>query len=76
LNVAAPPVDGKANDAIIRFLARLAGLPAGKVRIASGHTGSNKIVELDGISPDDLHRVILESHGPPADTGSPQSAES
>ena len=40
LNVAAPPVDGKANQAITRFLAKLAGIPASSVRIVTGATNS------------------------------------
>jgi uncharacterized protein (TIGR00251 family) len=59
LQVAAPPVDGKANEAIVRFLAKLAGVPAAGVRIVTGLTGSMKIVELDGIDPDALDKVIV-----------------
>jgi uncharacterized protein YggU (UPF0235/DUF167 family) len=62
LHVAAPPVDGKANDAIVRFLARLAGVPASSVRVVSGLTGSAKIVELDGVDADRLERVIVGSN--------------
>jgi hypothetical protein len=62
-HVSAPPVDGKANQAIVRFLAKLAGVSAGSVRIVSGVTGSTKIVELDGVDSGRLHRAILESHG-------------
>ena len=70
LQVSAPPVDGKANQAILRFLAKLAGIPTAAVRIVSGITSSTKIVELDGVGPEQLHRAILESHGPPKNPGS------
>ena|SRR6266853_887600 len=70
LHVAAPPVDGKANQAIVRFLAGLAGVPAAAVRIVSGFTGATKIVELEGVDSDRLHRAILESHGHTSHTGS------
>jgi len=70
LHVSAPPVDGKANQAIVRFLAKLAGVPAAAVRIVSGFTASTKIVELEGVDPEHLHRAILESHGPSPHTGS------
>jgi len=70
LHVSAPPVDGKANQAILRFLAQLAGVPAAAVRIVSGFTGSTKIVELEGVDPEHLHRAILESHGHSPHTGS------
>jgi hypothetical protein len=70
LHVAAPPVDGKANEAIIRFLAKLAGVPASAVRIVTGFTGSTKIIEVDGLDSERLHRAILETHGHPTNTGS------
>ena len=70
LDVSAPPVDGKANQAIVRFLAQLAGVSAAAVRIVSGLTSSMKIVELDGVDPERLHRAILESHGHPKNPGS------
>lgn len=70
LHVAAPPVDGKANEAILRLLAKLAGVPAASVRIVSGFTGTTKIVEIIGIDSAGLQRAILESHGPPSHTGS------
>lgn len=64
LHVAAPPVDGKANEAILRFIAEIAGVPKAAVRILSGLTGTTKIVEVDGIDSAGLQRAILESHGP------------
>ena len=70
LHVASPPVDGKANKAILRFLAKLAGVPAPAVRIVSGFTAATKIVEVVGIDSAALERAILESHGHPSHTGS------
>ena len=70
LHVAAPPVDGKANEAILRFIAQIAGVGKSGVRILSGLTGTTKIVEVDGIDSLDLERAILESHGPRPNTGS------
>src|ERR1700722_11401978 len=70
LNVAAPPVDGKANQAIVRFVAKVAGVAASQVRIVTGALGSSKLLEVDGVGPEALRRAILESHGPPPDSGS------
>ncbi|HVW08247.1 MAG TPA: DUF167 domain-containing protein [Bryobacteraceae bacterium] len=70
LRVAAPPVDGKANDAIVRFLARMAGRPVSAVRIVGGFTSPVKTVEIDGLDARDLDRAILESHGSETHTGS------
>jgi uncharacterized protein (TIGR00251 family) len=74
LHIAAPPVDGKANEAIIRFLSKLAGVPSNSVRIVTGFTGATKIVEIQGVDSEQLHgailRAILESNGHPPHTGS------
>jgi uncharacterized protein YggU (UPF0235/DUF167 family) len=70
LNVAAAPVEGKANQAIVKFLAKLAQVPASSVRIVSGFTGTTKIVEILGIDSEVLERAILESHGHPSNSGS------
>ncbi|MDE3197100.1 MAG: DUF167 domain-containing protein [Acidobacteriota bacterium] len=71
LSVAAPPVYGKANEEIIRFLAKLARVPARNVRIVTGHTSPAKIVEIQGAGPDAIQRVMLETNGSPSHSGSP-----
>ena len=50
LDLVAPPVDGKANQACIRFLADLAGVPASHVRIVLGLTNRTKVIEIEGVS--------------------------
>ncbi|HVV47665.1 MAG TPA: DUF167 domain-containing protein, partial [Bryobacteraceae bacterium] len=75
LHVAAPPVDGKANQAIQRFLATLLKVPAAAIRIVSGFSSPLKIVEVDGIDSARLQRVILESNGNPAHSGISPPAE-
>ena len=50
LDLAAPPVDGKANQACVRFFADLAGVPQSGVRIVLGLTNRTKVIEIDGAS--------------------------
>jgi uncharacterized protein (TIGR00251 family) len=58
LDLAAPPVDGKANEECTRFFAELAGVPRSRVRIVTGMTGRMKVVEADGISQEELERRL------------------
>jgi len=47
IRVVAPAVDGKANVALIRFLAREFGVKQGQVRLAGGARGRDKRVVID-----------------------------
>jgi uncharacterized protein (TIGR00251 family) len=46
----APPIDGRANEALIVFLAEMFDLPRSAVTISHGQTGRSKLVSLQGIS--------------------------
>lgn len=48
VRVAAPPVDGKANLALIKFLSKRWRIPKSAVVIASGATSRNKILTIRG----------------------------
>jgi len=50
LAVTAPPVEGKANQAVIEFFADFFAIPRSSVSIASGETSRNKVVRVSGIS--------------------------
>jgi uncharacterized protein len=56
LDLAAPPVDGKANAECIRFLAELAGVPRSQVRIVKGESHRLKVVEIAGVTQEEMER--------------------
>jgi hypothetical protein len=58
LQLAAPPVDGKANEECIAFLAGVAGVAKSRVRILSGLTSRMKVVEIDGIKKEEMDRRL------------------
>jgi len=58
LQVAAPPVDGKANEACIAFFADAAGVAKSRVRIISGLTSRIKVIEIDGIGQAEMERRL------------------
>jgi uncharacterized protein YggU (UPF0235/DUF167 family) len=49
IRVTAPPVDGKANDALCRLIAKKAGVAPSKVTVLRGHTGRDKTLRVDGV---------------------------
>lgn len=49
IRLAAPPVDGAANEELVRFLAERLSVPRSAVTIAAGQTGRRKMVKISGI---------------------------
>jgi hypothetical protein len=62
LALTAPPVDGRANAACIKFFANVLKVPRLSVTIASGETSRRKIIRVGGLSAEDLRRR-LGAHG-------------
>lgn len=58
IDLAAPPVDGKANDECVRFFAELAGVPRSRVRIVTGATSRTKVVEIEGVAQDAMDAIL------------------
>ena len=48
--VAAPPEDGRANDAVVKTIAEWLGVKRRQVAIVTGATSRNKVVRLTGVS--------------------------
>jgi uncharacterized protein YggU (UPF0235/DUF167 family) len=59
--VSAPPVDGRANDALCRLVAGAAGVAPTRVGVVRGHTGRDQIVRVDGIGEAELRAAITAS---------------
>jgi uncharacterized protein (TIGR00251 family) len=58
IRVTAPPVDGKANDAVRRLIAKRLRVPAGRVSIVRGESSRDKLLEVEGIGDDELRRAL------------------
>ena len=58
LDLAAPPVDGKANEECVRFFAELVRVPRARVRIVTGLTSRTKVVDIEGVAQDQLERLM------------------
>jgi len=53
LRLTAPPVDGAANEALVRFLAARLEVPRSAVELVSGRSGRTKLVAVTGVSPEE-----------------------
>jgi uncharacterized protein (TIGR00251 family) len=58
LRLAAPPVDGKANEACVRFFAQRFGVAPSAVRIVQGLASRLKVIEIEGVDPAQVERVL------------------
>lgn len=58
LRVAAPPVDGKANAEVERFLAETTGAAPSRVRVVRGLSGRDKTVFVEGVGAERVRRVL------------------
>ncbi|MFI4976951.1 MAG: DUF167 domain-containing protein [Caulobacterales bacterium] len=63
VRVAAPPVDGAANAALVVLLAKALRRPRSSVRVAAGDAGRVKQIEIDGAAPADLVAAFGEPPG-------------
>jgi uncharacterized protein len=62
VRVKAAPERGGANEAVIELLAETLSVPRGDVKLVSGHTAREKVVELHGLAEDETVRRL--SGGP------------
>ncbi len=58
IRLTAPPVDGAANEALVRFLADTFSVAKSQVGIVSGHTSRDKIIRIDGISKEQADAIL------------------
>jgi len=64
LYVTAPPVGGKANEACVRLIAKVLGVSRNNVSLISGLTSKTKVVEVIGVTREDVLKILgLEGGG-------------
>jgi uncharacterized protein (TIGR00251 family) len=61
IRLTAPPVDGAANAALCRFVARRAGVPARRVSIVRGQTSRDKLVRVEGLTAAALRALMTSA---------------
>lgn len=58
IQLAAPPVDGEANAALIELVAKRCGVPKRAVTLVSGETSRRKRVRVEGVEPAVVEAVM------------------
>jgi hypothetical protein len=60
IRVTAPPVEGRANSALVEFLAEVLGTRKSRVEIVAGEKGLDKIVTIAGMAAEDVQRKLQD----------------
>ncbi len=58
VRLTAPPVDGAANEALVRYLSDLLHVAKSQIEIVSGHTSREKSVKISGMSDEQIRRLL------------------
>jgi uncharacterized protein len=58
VRVTAPPIDGRANAAVCRLIAKAAGVPKGQVSVTSGEGHRDKVVTVEDLTEPELRSAL------------------
>ena len=58
VRVTAPPIDGRANQAVCRLIARAVGVGRTSVGVVRGERSRDKLVRIDGVEPEAALRAL------------------
>lgn len=63
IRLQAQPIEGKANEALVRYLADRLDVPKSQVSIMYGHTGKRKIIDITetALSVEQVERILLDT---------------
>lgn len=61
VHITAPPVEGKANRALIKFLAEVLEVAPSRIEVVAGAGGRDKLISVQDMDADTLHRKIIEN---------------
>ena len=60
IRLTAPPVEGKANAALIDYLSKILEVPKSKIEIVAGHTRRDKLVSILDIDAETIQARIIQ----------------
>jgi uncharacterized protein (TIGR00251 family) len=59
IHIAAPPIDDRANEELVRFLADILGVAKSRIEIVAGQNGRDKLVSVLDMDADAVHKRIV-----------------
>ncbi len=65
VRLTAPPVEGAANDALVKLLGRTLGIAPSRIEVMRGARGREKLLRIDGAGPEIAARLAAASEGKP-----------
>ena len=60
IRLTAPPVEGKANEELLKFLAEVLDISRSKLEIVAGETGRDKLVSILDLDAETVHERIIK----------------
>ncbi len=63
IHIAAPPVDGEANEKLIAFLAEVLNIPKSRLEIVAGQSGRDKLISVIDMDAETAHKRIMAHLG-------------
>ena len=64
LRVTAPPVEGRANAAVVSLLAGVLGVAKNRVRVVRGHGSRDKVVAVESLTVEEVRHRVAGAAGP------------
>ena len=58
VRVAAPPAEGRANESMVRLVAKALGVPPSRVTLVAGAQSRTKVIEVDGLTLEEIRARI------------------
>ena len=63
VHLTAPPVEGKANAELLKFMAKVLDIPVSRLEVVAGAGGRDKLISVIDMDANTLHKKILDHIG-------------
>ena len=61
ISLTAPPVEGRANQALMEFLAEFLNVPRSSIKIVAGQNSRSKVISVSGLSVEDVRSRLAQA---------------